>query len=431
MLPQTRKNLFFPLVLSLFILSSCKENELELPGNGRNNAINTFYTDTLTLEVSTVSTFDSIITSQSNILLVGAYQDAYGIMRHKAYSEVRLTEENKNLSSFTPDSVRLELKYAYAYGDTNSTQTLDVFKVNNSGIGFDLTYYTHSAPPSYEATALGSLSFQARPVSVGRLRIPISDTYGQELMNASNGDQANFVSIIRGLAILPSGDNGSSVRISISDPETRVIVYYKDGAETKTAIYSINTNCARYYTAESDLSGTLFASIDAKGDELSVESSGDLALTQCGTGLKVRVRIPYLSKLITENPDAVVLLNKAELVMPVYNGNEGKPAAPTFSLLRGDGPNVIKKDEVGVAWFVQGDGVSPLFNSSAAFSNYNETSQEYRIYFTSYMQGLLRKEVNDDGFFITPLYNVGQAERIVLKGPNGGMKLRLYFTKGV
>lgn len=431
MLPPTRSSLFFSILFSLIILNSCKENELDLPGSGRNNSINSFYTDTLTLEASTVSTYDSIISSQANVLMAGAYQDAYGIVRHKAFTQLRLTEENKNLSAFTPDSVRLELKYTYAYGDTTNSQTLEVFKLNNSGINKDVTYYTHSGSPAFESGALGSLSFQARPVSAGRVRIPLNNTYGSELLNASNNNQDGFLSSIKGLAILPSTDNGSILRISINDPETRVLVYYKEGSETKTATYSINTNCARYYTTETDLSGTLFSSINAKGNELDIENSNNLGLAQCGTGIKVRVRIPYLTKLISENPNAVVLLNKAELVMPVYNANDGKSTAQTFSLLRGAGPNVIKKYEAGVAWFVQADGVLPTFNSSAAFGNYNQSNQEYRIYFTTYMQALLRGEIDDDGFFITPLYNVGQAERIILKGPNGGMKLRLYFTKGV
>ncbi|MEQ8533946.1 MAG: DUF4270 family protein, partial [Imperialibacter sp.] len=85
--------------------------------------------DTLTLDVSTVR-LDSFVTSDTERLLVGRYEDEYiGEITSTSFFEVAY----QDYSFYPPaasrfDSLTLVLYYDYNYFDTLQTQTIDVFR---------------------------------------------------------------------------------------------------------------------------------------------------------------------------------------------------------------------------------------------------------------------------------------------------------------
>jgi hypothetical protein len=183
-----------------------------------------YLVDTLTIRASTVLR-DSVVTSSSNLLLVGRYRDPQlGVITAKSYVTMGLG------GSFTPDqaqvydSLVLVLKpNTYRYGDTTKTQTLvDVHRLNSFVPSTQYGYASPKLTPMPIGSRVQAASVndpnqvivrRARP-NINTLRIRLSQSFGQELLAAGKSrrltSQEQLDALYPGLALLP-GDTDEAL----------------------------------------------------------------------------------------------------------------------------------------------------------------------------------------------------------------------------
>ena len=156
------------------------------------------------------------------------------------------------------DSSQLWLAYQYDfYGDTTQQQTFNIYQVTED-LYKDSAYFSNhqeqvaSAPfETYSFTPhprTSSLNDHGATVSPF-LRIPISNTWTQNIFNQSNmpalSSDAAFHQFMKGIYIeAASGD--ALLRFIPKDSLTRFTLYYHIGTTPKTFSFVINTTTAYY-----------------------------------------------------------------------------------------------------------------------------------------------------------------------------------------
>ncbi len=136
----------------------------------------------------------------------------------------------------TLDSIVLVLSYKRTYGDSTIAQRVDVHQITNT---FNPDSSTCSSYP-FNAAVLGSTTYTpqrlrdtvkvfgdstATPV---QLRVRLTNTFGQSLLarDTIRTDSA-FISFLKGFAIEPSNSGNALTYYGITDPNTKLAIYYK------------------------------------------------------------------------------------------------------------------------------------------------------------------------------------------------------------
>jgi hypothetical protein len=140
---------------------------------------------------------------------------------------------------------------------------------------------------------------------------------------------------------------------------------------------------------------------------------------QAGTGLKMRIDIPYLKELI-KNFD--VAINKAELEVSVIpaSATTERPAPTRMFLLPADSLNANQ--------------ISGMDDINELYYDGNLKSEKYRFGITRYVQRQLRSSEPDYGLRLIPLNTVSTVNRAVIASSNHPNpllrpKLIITFTK--
>ena len=162
----------------------------------------TSFSDTATVNSST-QTEDSLRTDELSYQLLGSDNDpVFGVSVASVYTSVNL--EGTPTFGFQPvaDSLVLYLAYAGFYGDTSSSQTLNVYPLTED-IHIDSSYYA-SKTFTNDPTTLGSLVYTPHPktkVIVG------SDTLSPHLRITLNKILADSIVALNGKTELSSNAN--------------------------------------------------------------------------------------------------------------------------------------------------------------------------------------------------------------------------------
>jgi hypothetical protein len=155
-----------------------------------------------------------------------------------------------NKDSVEIDSVVLSLSYNNYYGDTNSSQTLRVYEIDQNAGFNDTTLYKYDHPDFLVGPQLGSKTFQVKNLKDSILQIRKKDTTkvanviritlpnslgarlaGYDTTGSPNGGYRNdtaFKKLFRGLAIKADGSGNALTYFSPSDrTNTKLIVYFR------------------------------------------------------------------------------------------------------------------------------------------------------------------------------------------------------------
>lgn len=412
------------LVAGLFFFSCRQENhDLKLPGEAELPS-NTIYSDTFSVDLSSVLVLDDYVTSNpyrngASYIMTGGYQDALlGNTKVNAFSQLQLSQEYVDLSDIIIDSSYLELDYNYAYGDTNQTQTLEVYQLT-SAIDASVSYFANSTEPTYSGL-LGSASFKARPVTSTNIRIPISDnTFLTSIINGPKNN-ASFVNDVKGLAFIPVDNNGAIIRINLSSSLSRLFIYYKQSNVSK--VYELNFTGKRYFTVHQDRSATGLSSLVNGYDAINSALTSNNSYIQSGTGLRTKVTFPYLDKFIAEKGN--IYIHKAELVFPLS------------SVSGPDSTYLVKAGSDGHVTFTN-SYVNTVQNDASAVNGYvftqyaTRTDNAYTFQLRAYLQSLVYNEISNHGLLLTPTKNNVEFTSGVFNNQDavsGQVKLKIYYT---
>ena len=405
------------LLISLFILNSCKRQDGIGLGINSGNQINGSLIVDSNIVINTVAE-DSIVTSALAKTPLGNFDDpVFGNTRSNVAVAISLPGNaayTVPAGTLTIDSAVLVLRYANGfYGDSlNTRYTANVYqmqeKVNSQ------TYYS-TKNWSASSTVLGTKTFTAHThdsvtianIRVGKVdtiqkvgpqvRIPFSTKFIYDNLFNANGSQLNsvllFQNAVKGLYIKLEKAQASNVGgiMQLALDSSRIDVFYKavNGATIDTAVASLS-----FTSHSASITRVRSATITAALNNQS--ASQNVVYLQGLGGSRAKLSFPGLSKY---NPDSIVL-NRAELVI-VPVANSGIPFAPLPKL------TMYQLDIAKQRTYIQdGSPADSRYVTTAVFGGWYgqyKTQKEYHFIVTSYIQDLIRKKTIDYGTYIAPI----------------------------
>lgn len=328
--------LFSVLLFATFILPSCND-EPALIGSGfyEEGSLDILYIDTLTIKASTVS-FDSLVTSDATRFLVGYHSDpdvgklnASAIFQIAPDGALSLDEDFTTYSRATivlvPDG--------YSYFDTSTHVSLSIHELTRELKLEDDGYLYSTSSFAYNEEAIGTSTFLPKPNSSDTLEIPLADSFGSTIFSMAQQESEEvststaFIETFEGIAIIPDTSNsGAIIGYGIS-PEIRI--YFWDETQTPSEEKYLTINGGgyiKYNKITQDREGTPLSLIQSQKESLSSSLTNNVAFVQAGTGLALRLEIPYLKTILFENDD--LTLTDAVLEFYPIEGNDRNSVLP-------------------------------------------------------------------------------------------------------
>jgi len=405
------------LLISLFILSSCKNQDTIGLGVNTSNQITGSLIDTSTIIINTIPE-DSVITSALPTTPLSYFKDpVFGTTESNLAIDLNLpgsTAYTVPSGTINIDSALLVLRYAPGfYGDSIASRyKANVYQLNERL--FSNSVYLNTKHWSYNSSnLLGTKSFFSRtgdslkiinPVAGGpdtlvkippQLRIPIDPAFIYKILYNATANQLNsnliFKQNVKGLYItLDKNQSGPGGTFMFElDSAAAIHVYYKNNAGTAidTAILILPS-----ILHAAEIKHTYSPAIQT---ELSnTTTSRKTFYLQGLAGLRAKISFPYLKNIVkTLGSDVVV--NRAELVITANPGSD-IPFMPIRKLA------LYRYDLANQRTLVEDAAPSdPRAFSSAGFGGfYNAPTQQYHFLITAYIQDLMRGLTPDLGTFI-------------------------------
>ncbi len=373
----TNKISFFILIILFFGFFSCqdktKELGLSLP-NQKN--VEVFFTDTMTVETSTVF-IDSVNTTNSTSLLVGKLNDpqlgvmtASSILTFQAISSERFKPIEDTLASVDISvgnslvEASLVLNYSKSYGEGTGKQkfgvhtlvnNLDKSKVYNNKSGLPTDNFDEYNPISIDKTTTGHEFDIATDLPGKRLRIPLSDSFRDKLiiMLKSVPDdgiltQDLLETYLKGIVLVPdaasktildfeatagSGNVSKLGFIELRCPvRGKTDVFYSYIITVKQpdllSVYNARAPSVRYNKITVVRTGTPpFSTLPITGNATIAPIGPDnLCIAQTGLGYYTKITFPKLKYWIEKEKMSV---NRVDLVVfPAENSYDEKMVLP-------------------------------------------------------------------------------------------------------
>ncbi|WP_299117423.1 DUF4270 family protein [uncultured Winogradskyella sp.] len=310
----------------IIILVRCSEPDnvptLTVGEDFTNTNIRVLSIDTLEVSLSTMK-FDSIITSNSQRLLFGRYEDSnFGNIRASSYfeltSNIFFVDDEAVL-----DSVGLVLNYDnYFYNDTTQTITINVHKLLDRLDSENGNLY-NTSEFDYEPIPLASQSFIPEP-SRDSLYVALPFQFGQEIFQGIQDneleDTESLAQILKGITIQPdNSDNGSIIGFNVT--ESHVKLYYtipnelEDEEEELELIINLFDTNTYFNNIKSDVSDLPLELINDQENILSSTESNNFSYLQAGIGYVTRIEFPSIKRL-KEIPGTGTILNATLEIKP-------------------------------------------------------------------------------------------------------------------
>lgn len=310
----------FIVVAVVLILFSCsKSSDLTLGNNFIQTDASVVYTDTLSVDLSTLI-LDSIQTAGKNVALVGRYNDPnIGMLKSKSFipmgSDSYVIDEN---SVF--DSLVLVVKpTGYYYGDTLTRFNLRVLRVKEViEIDNDEGFLSNLSDFEVYSNPIGEVDFVPKPNLTDEIRIPITDELGLDLAEKFKSSlnpfgEEGFSNYFRGIMLESDENSNSILGFSVSDTSSLMLLYYHTEGydEVDSVIIKINEPSLQFNQIKSDISNSVISKLSEK--PISSVSLNNNSYVQGGTGIVTRIDFPTLTLLKLQNRRFEVI--KAELTI--------------------------------------------------------------------------------------------------------------------
>ncbi len=435
------KNVGFGL-LALFgalFLGACNdEGSLGLDLLPNADGIGVHKQDTFTVVTYTVDE-DSVQSQFPSRHIMGEVNDPiFGNAKAGSYMQLLLATENINLgTNITIDSLVFSMVIDSYMGDTTQELNVRVYELNES-LSPDSTYFT-SRKLAVKPAPIGSATLTIRPntrteinepLSSGGdtviayqslLRVRLDNALAQRIVSASGtadlANNANWLNFFKGIyleASVASGQPGIMVNLTPRTSLNGMFLYYKNDTIRRRFDMAARGNIGFYNFFDFDYTGATVASAIGNTSPLIEEN-----YVQAGTGLKMRIDIPYLKELV-KNFD--VAINKAEIEVSVIpaSATTERPAPTRMFLLPADSLNANQ--------------ISGMDDINELYYDGNLKSEKYRFGITRYVQRQLRSSQPDYGLRLIPINTVSTVNRAVIASSNHPNpllrpKLIITFTK--
>ena len=456
------------LLISLFLFASCEKTATIGLEVDPNSAVQGDLVDTVTVSSRTLLDENSSTLSLTRHPLGYLVDPVFGKTEAGLAMAINVPSEAYSFGTDAViDSAVLSLSFGGEfYGDSTATYSIDVRQLS-SNLN-DRLSFLNTVEYATNSTLLGNRTGKLYPTTpfkitdivagkadtlktVGpQMRIKLDNSFIQnnivKLPEASLKTNARFADAFKGLYVqvnkASSTGTGGVMFFDFTSSNSNLTLYYKK--QNATTVSAIDTVAVDFPI--NSATGPVSASVkhDYAGTPIATQLANpnqQYAVTylQPLVGLRNKISFPYLAKFAANV--GKVVINKAELVIDLSSGSDGKPFDPAtrLSLYRYD--LAEKRQNV--------PDNNPEFDTrgleSAVFGGYfNSVKKQYVFVVTSYIQDLMNGKLKDYGTFIapTPLKEFSVAPslssggRAVIgsfkKTPATGdnlMKLNIYYTK--
>lgn len=438
-----RSRLPYALLLALALLAASCTKDVGNIGVGLPDAqTNTgaYLIDTVTIRASTVLR-DSVVTSNSDNLLVGRYTDPQlGTLTAKSYFQVGLTGAFHPDPTFVYDSTTLVLHTAtvtkpdsYIYGDTTKTQAL--FEVHRLKDPISITKPSFASPKltslEYDTTTLlnsGGVAprGRVRPTQT-TFRLPLDRTFGTNLLLAGQmgllTTQDLFDNFLKGLVLTPApGDDATIVRLSASTGGAALMLYYHDPTNPTVALsstFSLASVNRHFYQVKAGRSTAVIKNLPTTSlQSVSSSVTGMATVVEGALGLQTRLEFPYLTDLQQFGANLTVTNAQITALVPTATLSPFVPVPPNLTISFTDANN-----------HPTGPYVPSVTYTSGVSSTTGIEQGSYNWSVGGYVQGVINRTVQNNGFLISSA-TPGLPNRVVLGGPRNTtnkLALRIYF----
>jgi len=418
------------LLISLFILNSCKnQTTIGLPA-GTEGLVGSSLTDTATVLTNT-TTDDSIVTSGITKSPAGYLTDpVLGTTSASLVTDLNLPNAILNVAggsyalpsgTIVIDSAILALKYADGfYGDSlTSKYTANVYQLNEPILSVNQPYYGMKQW-NYNNTVVGTTSFYSRThtnvkydtimagapdtlkIHAPQLRIPLNVNFIRQILFDAPANQLAsnplFRSAVKGLYIniTPSSGAGGVFMFQAASSDS-IAVYIRSTVGT-----TVDTSVI-YMSPQTYASSIRHVYTQKVLNALNHTTPSDTTIYLQGlAGLRSKISFPYIKQLVAKlgGQDSIVI-NRAELVLTAAPASD-IPAylapVPKLSLYRLDIAH--QRTEIEDASI----GSDPRAYAVGVFGGfYNQNTRTYNFLVTSYLQDLIRGITIDYGTYIAPI----------------------------
>lgn len=399
------------------VLVSCKKKDFPIGENtiDANELLASGAVDTFTLESFSIFK-DSTISSNTLFSMLGSYEDpAFGRFSSEIYTQFRLSGLNPdfgNLADITVDSLVLALEYASQYG-LSVDQTIEVHELDED-LYPDTTYYSFST--AAVKSAFGNNGNLMRPghgvqnlnvnnmTVVGedtlfdnQLRLQLHPSIGKKLLiDAMSGNgyfttNESFLTYFKGVRIRVNNGSqapgeGGIFYFRLTDPDSKMILYYHENGVAKTFDFLINTSCA--YFNHVDITNS-----SAVNNTLNNSAVGAQQFYAQSYGVRGAIRIPGLSN-IPKN----AVIHKAVLELPVEH-HYSSPYTPGIG--------------VTVSTLLE-EGSDDLYGVGTA--GYNDATKSMVADIRNYVQSVVNGELKNTQLVFSTAFHNTTADRIIFNG---------------
>ncbi|MGI4728574.1 MAG: DUF4270 domain-containing protein [Janthinobacterium lividum] len=464
------------LLISLFILSSCKKPDSVGLAIDPSQVINGTLLDTVSIITNTLRD-DSVVTSNLfnsssiSIAPLAYYKDPiFGVTEANVAMSIgtpTATAFTKPTGTVTVDSAILVLRYTPHgfYGDTTSTKyKLNVYQLAEQPL--NQTYY-NTKTWAYNPTIIGTGSFNARPSDsvkvlqivtgakdtikklLPQIRVPVNTDFVRSNILLTDslkliGSEA-FKRYFKGLYLTfdkAQTTGGPGGNFYLSTDSCQLNIYYKNTSsagviDTIMASFPASGNFATQI--RHDYTGTAIPAA------LSNTKSTGTVYIQGLAGLRAKISFPSLATSVHQILGNAVL-NRAELIVTPVASTQLYPFAPAprLTMYRYN----IAKQRVELPDATTTDKRTytlPTYLSSFG-GFYNPTQNQYHFVITSYISDLISGATVDYGTFLAPAdyyntttieYSTGSVQaagRLVAGGDKTSaykMKLNIIYTPAI
>ena len=454
---RLRNGIFASLILSLFVtlttvtLTACEDPQ-EIGSQVFAQDIGVLFTDTITVDASTVL-LDSILTSGTSSLLVGRTTDpSLGVVEANSYFHIVPfdtlysvvdTAGRKNVQwvryPSKVDSIRFFLPYNFYQGDTNQRQTIKLIQLaDNAILDVDKQYFSNSDTPALSTKIIGQVqNAKIRPLrnnniiaGTGKfdtLKMSVTDPSFISFIASQRDPKKDLATVgtefrktTRGFALTSESIKNAAI-VGFDPVYSLMRVYYnykytytlRNKANTADSIKAtVDTTKFNYLQVfDRDIAtpknvrfnkitntraGNLMKILKVTDALSSKQANGEVYI-QNASGLVMKVQFPTLAKLKAR---ADIAINKAELVLEP-NANPNNFALPSdMVLIESTKDNrVIRttKDATGTMFFV-----TTRSQIESVVSQYLSRSNSYTFNVTSAIQDIISGRNKSNGWMISP-----------------------------
>lgn len=415
---------FVLLISFLIVLFSCKKiNEATTLGGDLIPPVDNVNTFEVALDAATINslTRDSTQVLYSDQVALGDISDPQFGHTHAnfcfnvsapAYGAYPFLPRRDSLPAV--DSVVLSMRYTGAYGDTNNSQTINVFEIPYSGPSTGLSpdsLYKYSDPNSdFNGTSLGSASFTLSQLkdsitvlnpgntfkTANVVRIKLNTSLGTKLIQMdTTGYKSDsvFHTNFNGLSV-KAGNGGNGLGyFSLTDTATKLIVYYRynhngPGHDTTAILEFHHSGNGQSNYVNVTPGGNWANSLNNAGDDKAYIQSAP-------SGSYVGVKIPGLDNFSNK------VIHRAEIIATQIPSTANDIYTPPGRLIL----DRIHHNTTDTAFVLQNDLTigSDLSVDWTSFGG-NYSYGQYHFNITRYVQGIItRHESNDSLRIYAPL----------------------------